>query len=170
MRGIEINTCDTIDWNYDSDKILDVVKNKVDNFSLNIDVEKSGKIIDSKYGLCAVYGLKDSQLGSIVKFEDIAEGIVAQKATDGTVVVVLLGKEESISLDIICTLTDKTLIEYYGNSSTVSCKDEMDSIRETSLDILVKDRTDLWDFKNRLDSKKEKHWVKLNNRLNKRKR
>ena len=110
MRGIETNTCNTIDWNYDSKEILDNIKSKIDDFSLNIDIKKSGKIIDSRYGLCAIYGLEDSQLGSVVKFKDIAEGMVAQKATDGTVVVVLLGKEESISLDIICTLTDKTLI------------------------------------------------------------
>lgn len=170
MREIEINTCNTIDWNYDSKEILDNIKSKIDDFSLNIDIKKSGKIIDSKYGLCAIYGLEDSQLGGVVKFEDIVEGIVTQKATDGTVVVVLLGKEESISSDIICTLTDKTLIGYYGNSFTVSCKDEMDSIKESSLDTLVKDQIDLWDFKNRLDSKEEKNWVKISNRFNKRKR
>ena len=153
MRGIEIKRVSDID------RISDIIKEKIDDFSLTIDVKKSGKILDSKYGVCKVYGLGDSQPGSIVKFEDITEGIVANKELDGTVIVVLLGKEESIPEDVICTLTDKILITPYNNVCN----------QQEELKQLINEQITLIDFNN-IIKKEEKHWVKLNNRFNKRKR
>lgn len=51
MRGIEIK------YTSDVNTVSDIIKERIDNFSLNIDVKKSGKIIDSKYGVCKVYEL-----------------------------------------------------------------------------------------------------------------
>lgn len=152
MRGIEIKTTSM-------NTLSDIVKERIDNFSLNIDIKKSGKILDSKYGVCKVYGLGNSQPGSIVKFEDITEGIVVNKELDDTVIVVLLGKEESIPEDVICTLTGKILITPYNNVCN----------QQEELKQLINEQITLTDFSN-IIKKEEKHWVKLNNRFNKRKR
>lgn len=152
MRGIEIKTTSM-------NTLSDIVKERIDNFSLNIDIKKSGKILDSKYGVCKVYGLGNSQPGSIVKFEDITEGIVVNKELDDTVIVVLLGKEESIPEDVICTLTEKILITPYNNVCN----------QQEELKQLINEQITLTDFSN-IIKKEEKHWVKLNNRFNKRKR
>lgn len=154
MRGIEVCT------------LSDIIKERIDNFSLDVDVKKSGKILDSKYGLCRVYGLGDSQPGSIVKFEDIIEGVVIEKELDGTVIVALLGKEDSISEDVVCTLTDKEII---NSNFTISCQDEIDFLKGP-IGRLAESQLDLSEFKNIITSKKEKHWIKLNNRFNRRKR
>lgn len=151
MNGIEIECISG------RDTISDIIKERIDNFSLNIDVKKSGKIIDSKYGVCKVYGLGDSQPGSIVKFEDVTEGIVASKELDGTVIVVLLGKEDSISEDIICTLTDKILITPYDNVCN----------QQEELKQLINEQKTLIDFSNVI-KKEERHWVKLNKKYRRR--
>ena len=78
---------------YDACEISDIIREKIDNFDLSIDVDKSGKVLDSKYGLCRIYGLKSSIEGSFVEFESGALGVVTNKTPDGIVLVALLGKK-----------------------------------------------------------------------------
>ena len=146
---------------YDACEISDIIKEKIDNFDLSIDANKSGKVLDSKYGLCRIYGLKSSIEGSLVEFKSGALGVVTNKTPDGIVLVALLGKKDSISDNDTCLLLNTVI----GVKATD--KEEQLSIHKTLVmpeANTIGNRLIVQAMVGDVFKKTEKHWIKLNNK------
>ena len=146
---------------YDACEISDIIKKKIDNFDLSIDVDKSGKVLDSKYGLCRIYGLKSSTIGSLIEFESGALGVVTNRTPDGIVLVALLGKKDSISDNDTCLLLNTVI-----GVKAIDKEDQL-SIHRT---LVVSEANTIGDklitqaMVGNVLKKTEKHWIKLNNK------
>ena len=78
-----------------ADEISSIIKERIDNFELNVDVSETGKIITFADGIAKVYGLKNVMAGEIVEFENGAKGI-ASNLEETAVGVVVLGSTEGL--------------------------------------------------------------------------
>jgi F-type H+-transporting ATPase subunit alpha len=78
-----------------ADEISSIIKERIDNFELNVDVSETGKIISFADGIAKVYGLKNVMAGEIVEFETGAKGI-ASNLEEAAVGVVVLGSSEGL--------------------------------------------------------------------------
>ena len=58
-----------------ADEISSIIKERIDNFELNVDVNETGKIISFADGIAKVYGLSNVMAGEIVEFENGARGL-----------------------------------------------------------------------------------------------
>ena len=76
-------------------EITQILKEKIKNFELNIDVEEVGKVIYSADGIAKVYGLTKVMAGEMVEFETGEKGLVFNLERDN-VGVVVLGKGTEI--------------------------------------------------------------------------
>jgi len=77
-------------------EITQIIKEKIENFELNVDVEEIGKVIYSADGIAKVYGLTKVMAGEMVEFETGEKGLVFNLETDN-VGVVVLGKGTDIT-------------------------------------------------------------------------
>ena len=77
-------------------EITQILKEKIENFELNVDVEEVGKVIYSADGIAKVYGLTKVMAGEMVEFETGEKGLVFNLETDN-VGVVVLGKGTDIT-------------------------------------------------------------------------
>jgi F-type H+-transporting ATPase subunit alpha len=50
-----------------ADEISSIIKERIDNFELNVDVNETGKIISYADGIAQVYGLKNVMAGEMVE-------------------------------------------------------------------------------------------------------
>ncbi|MDD2698905.1 MAG: F0F1 ATP synthase subunit alpha [Arcobacteraceae bacterium] len=73
-----------------ADEISSIIKERIDNFELNVDINETGKIISFADGIAKVYGIKNVMAGEIVEFENGAKGI-ASNLEETSVGVVILG-------------------------------------------------------------------------------
>ena len=73
-----------------ADEISSIIKERIDNFELNVDVNETGKITSFADGIAKVYGLNNVMAGEIVEFENGARGI-ASNLEESSVGVVILG-------------------------------------------------------------------------------
>ena len=78
-----------------ADEISSIIKERIDNFELNVDVNETGKIIAYADGIAQVYGLRNIMAGEIVEFENGEKGLAAN-LEESTVGVVVLGKGEGL--------------------------------------------------------------------------
>ena len=146
---------------YDACEISDIIREKIDNFDLSIDINKSGKVLDSKYGLCRIYGLQSSTIGSLVEFESGALGVVTNRTPDGIVLIALLGKKDSISDNDTCLLLNTVI------GVKIIDKEGQLSIHRT---LVVSEANTIGDklitqaMVGDVLKKTEKHWIKLNNK------
>lgn len=149
---------------YDACKISDIIKERIDNFDLSIELDKSGKVLDSKYGLCRIYGLKSSTTGSLIEFESGALGVITNRTPDGIVLVALLGKKDSISDNDTCLLLNTVIgfkiIDKEGRLS-INRRLVMSEANATDDKLITQVIVD------DVLKKTEKHWIKLNNRKKK---
>ncbi len=76
-------------------EITQIIKERIENFELNVDVEEVGKVIYSADGIAKVYGLTNVMAGEMVEFETGEKGLVFNLETDN-VGVVVLGKGTDI--------------------------------------------------------------------------
>ena len=76
-------------------EITQILKEKIENFELNVDVEEVGKVIYSADGIAKVYGLTKVMAGEMVEFETGEKGLVFNLERD-SVGVVVLGKGTDI--------------------------------------------------------------------------
>lgn len=76
-----------------ADEISSIIKERIDNFELNVDVNETGKIISFADGIAKVYGLSNVMAGELVEFENGARGL-AQNLEEAAVGVVVLGSSE----------------------------------------------------------------------------
>ena len=84
-----------------ADEISSIIKERIDNFELNVDINETGKIISFADGIAKVYGLKNVMAGEIVEFENGAKGI-ALNLEETSVGVVVLGSSEGLREGTSC--------------------------------------------------------------------
>jgi len=77
-------------------EITSIIKERIENFDLKVDVEEVGKVIYSADGIAKVYGLTNVMAGEMVEFETGEKGLVFNLETD-SVGVVVLGKGTEIT-------------------------------------------------------------------------
>jgi len=77
-------------------EITSIIKEKIENFNLEVDVNEVGKVIYSADGIAKVYGLTNVMAGEMVEFETGEKGLALNLEADN-VGVVVLGKGTEIT-------------------------------------------------------------------------
>ncbi|MCJ7765204.1 MAG: F0F1 ATP synthase subunit alpha [Thiovulaceae bacterium] len=78
-----------------ADEISRIIKERIDNFELSVDINETGKIIAYADGVAQVYGMSNVMAGEMVEFEDGTRGLVLN-LQESSVGVVLLGKSSQL--------------------------------------------------------------------------
>ncbi len=77
-----------------ADEISSIIKERIENFELNVDINETGKIISYADGVAKVYGLSNVMAGEMVEFEEGTKGLALNlEETSVGVVVLGSGKE-----------------------------------------------------------------------------
>ena len=79
-----------------ADEISTIIKERIENFDLSVDVEETGKVISVADGVANVYGLKNVMAGEMVEFESGEKGM-ALNLEESIVGIVILGKTSGIT-------------------------------------------------------------------------
>ena len=77
-----------------ADEISSIIKERIENFELSVDINEIGKIISYADGVAQVYGLSNVMAGEMVEFEDGTEGLALNLGESSVGVVVLGGGAE----------------------------------------------------------------------------
>ena len=91
-----------------ADEISSIIKERIDNFELNVDVNETGKIIAFADGIAKVHGLKNVMAGEMVEFENGAQGL-AQNLEETSVGIVILGSSDGLREGTSCKRLGKLL-------------------------------------------------------------
>ena len=94
--------------NITADNISSIIKERIDNFELNIDITTTGKVISYADGIAEVYGIKNVMCGDLVEFDNKELGVV-NNVNETSSTVVILGKGIGIKEGTNCTISDKKL-------------------------------------------------------------
>jgi len=78
-----------------ADEISSIIKERIENFELNVDINETGKIVSYGDGIAQVYGLNNIMAGEMVEFEDGTRGL-AMNLEESSVGVVILGKGKDL--------------------------------------------------------------------------
>ncbi len=78
-----------------ADEISSIIKERIENFELSVDVDEVGKIISFADGVARVYGLSNVMAGEMVEFEEGTKGL-ALNLEESSVGVVVLGSGENL--------------------------------------------------------------------------
>ncbi|QOP40994.1 F0F1 ATP synthase subunit alpha [Sulfurimonas marina] len=78
-----------------ADEISSIIKERIDNFELSVDINETGKIVSYADGVAKVYGLSNVMAGEMVEFEDGTRGLV-MNLEEASVGVVILGSGENL--------------------------------------------------------------------------
>jgi F-type H+-transporting ATPase subunit alpha len=78
-----------------ADEISSIIKERIENFDLSVDVEETGKVISTADGIANVYGLKNVMAGEMVEFESGDRGM-ALNLEESSVGIVILGAGKGI--------------------------------------------------------------------------
>ncbi|AII15300.1 ATP synthase, F1 complex, alpha subunit [Campylobacter iguaniorum] len=78
-----------------ADEISSIIKERIENYDLSVDVEETGKVISVADGVANVYGLKNVMAGEMVEFESGEKGM-ALNLEESSVGIVVLGKSSQI--------------------------------------------------------------------------
>ncbi|MDY0263760.1 MAG: F0F1 ATP synthase subunit alpha, partial [Sulfurospirillum cavolei] len=78
-----------------ADEISSIIKERIENFELNVDIEETGKVISVADGVANVYGLKNVMAGEMVEFESGERGM-ALNLEESSVGIVILGSGSEI--------------------------------------------------------------------------
>ena len=78
-----------------ADEISSLIKEKIENFELKVDVEEVGKVLTYSDGIARVYGLSNIMAGEMVEFETGDKGM-ALNLEESNVGIVVLGKGTDI--------------------------------------------------------------------------
>ena len=73
-----------------ADEISSIIKERIDNFELSVDINETGKIVSYADGVAQVYGLSNVMAGEMVEFEEGTRGLV-MNLEESSVGVVILG-------------------------------------------------------------------------------
>ncbi|EFS9785981.1 F0F1 ATP synthase subunit alpha [Campylobacter jejuni] len=80
---------------FKADEISSIIKERIESFDLNLEIEETGKIISVADGVAKVYGLKNIMAGEMVEFENGDKGM-ALNLEESSVGIVILGKGEGL--------------------------------------------------------------------------
>jgi F-type H+-transporting ATPase subunit alpha len=78
-----------------ADEISSIIKERIENFELNVDINETGKIVSYADGIAQVYGLNNVMAGEMVEFEDGTQGL-AMNLEESSVGIVVLGKGKDL--------------------------------------------------------------------------
>jgi F-type H+-transporting ATPase subunit alpha len=78
-----------------ADEISSIIKERIENFELNVDINETGKVTSFADGIAKVYGLTNVMTGEMVEFDNGEKGI-ASNLEETSVGVVVLGKGKGI--------------------------------------------------------------------------
>ena len=78
-----------------TDEISSIIKERIENFELNVDINETGKVVSFADGVAQVYGLNNVMAGEMVEFEDGTQGLALNLA-ETSVGIVTLGDSGSI--------------------------------------------------------------------------
>ena len=78
-----------------ADEISSIIKERIENFDIDIDISEVGKVVGVADGITTVYGLNNVMAGEVVEFENGTRGLV-QNLEEASVGVVILGSMEGI--------------------------------------------------------------------------
>lgn len=78
-----------------ADEVSAIIKERIENFSLNVDIDETGRVISVADGVANVYGLKNVMAGEMVEFESGEKGM-ALNLEESSVGIVVLGKVSGI--------------------------------------------------------------------------
>lgn len=78
-----------------ADEISSIIKERIDNFELDLNIAETGKVIAYADGVAKVYGLKNAMSYEMVEFETGDKGL-ASSLEEGSVGVVVLGAGKEI--------------------------------------------------------------------------
>ena len=80
---------------FKADENSSIIKERIENFDLNFEIEETGKIISIADGVAKVYGLKNIMAGEMVEFENGEKGM-ALNLEESSVGIVVLGRGEGL--------------------------------------------------------------------------
>ena len=72
-----------------ANEISSIIKERIDNFELNVDINETGKVISYADGIAQVYGLSNVMAGEMVEFEDGTQGLAMNLEANSVGIVVL---------------------------------------------------------------------------------
>jgi F-type H+-transporting ATPase subunit alpha len=78
-----------------ADEISSIIKERIENFELNVDINETGKVISYADGIAKVHGLNNVMAGEIVEFDNGEKGIAAN-LEESSVGIVILGRAEGV--------------------------------------------------------------------------
>jgi len=78
-----------------ADEISSIIKERIENFELNVDINETGKIVSYGDGIAQVYGLNNVMAGEMVEFEDGSQGLV-MNLEESSVGIVILGRAKGL--------------------------------------------------------------------------
>jgi F-type H+-transporting ATPase subunit alpha len=78
-----------------ADEISSIIKERIENFDIDIDISEVGKVVGVADGISTVYGLNNVMAGEVVEFENGTKGLV-QNLEEASVGVAILGTMEGI--------------------------------------------------------------------------
>ncbi len=72
-----------------ADEISSIIKERIANFELNVDINETGKVVSLADGIAKVYGLTNVMAGEMVEFEDGNKGMALNLEEDSVGIVIL---------------------------------------------------------------------------------
>lgn len=78
-----------------ADEISSIIKERIENFQIDLDINEIGKVVGIADGISTVYGLNNVMAGEVVEFENGVEGLVLN-LEEASVGVVVLGTSAGI--------------------------------------------------------------------------
>ncbi|HHD80932.1 MAG TPA: F0F1 ATP synthase subunit alpha, partial [Campylobacterales bacterium] len=59
-----------------ADEISSIIKERIENFEISVDINEVGKVVGVADGITSVYGLNSVMAGEVVEFETGVKGMV----------------------------------------------------------------------------------------------
>jgi F-type H+-transporting ATPase subunit alpha len=78
-----------------ADEISSIIKERIENFEIDVDINEVGKVVGLADGVTTVYGLNNVMAGEVVEFENGTKGLVLN-LEEASVGVVILGSMKGI--------------------------------------------------------------------------
>ncbi len=78
-----------------ADEISSIIKDRIENFKIDVDINEIGKVVGIADGVATIYGLNNVMAGEVVEFENGAKAQVLN-LEEASVGVVILGSSEGI--------------------------------------------------------------------------
>ncbi len=78
-----------------ADEISSIIKERIENFEIDVDINEIGKVVGIADGITTVYGLNNVMAGEVVEFDNGAKGLVLN-LEEANVGIVILGSSAGI--------------------------------------------------------------------------